>query len=471
MNSVKFYSLAFSIVGFASFLPEITSAQSDSIAPDQTNMSTKSSLDFMKEIRIGWNVGNTLEAIDSSTAGWVPGETKWGNPRITQQLIDSVKAAGFNAIRLPVAWSLFSNKTTWTIQKSWLDRVDTVVNYALGRGMYVLLNEHWDGGRYNGQLGGWLQPTNASKDSCTKRLAAIWKQVAIRFRDYNDHLMFAGTNEVMFEKNYDPPTSEWLSVQQSYLQTFVNTVRSTGGRNAYRYLVVQTFNTDINHASSFKLPTDKVSNRLAVEVHYYDPYEFTLTSGNSVTQWGASAPASKKATWDSDESHADTQFGKLKSLFISKGTPVILGEYSAIFKNNTDNPQFRMAWDKYITQAAVKIGAIPFYWDAGHTTIGGSGLFDRSTGKPVHSDVIKAMMSVAPPVASALHSPKRRIGMTRAGNVLISTQGTIRLLNIQGGLIRSSTLTTTGAELSLLGIKPGIFVAKNDEEARPIVIR
>ena len=227
-------------------------------------MSTLTAADFAKGIRIGWNVGNTLEAVNLTNGTYVPGETNWGNPMVTQQLIDSVKAAGFNAIRLPVAWSLFSNASTYTIKKEWIDRVEVVVNYALNRDMYVVMNEHWDGG--------WLQPTNAAKDEATKRLTAIWKQVAIRFRDYGDHLIFAGTNEVMKTDDYGTPSTELTTVQNGYNQTFVNTVRATGGRNAYRYLVVQAFNTNIDHAVSFfKLPTDQATKRLLMEVHFYDP--------------------------------------------------------------------------------------------------------------------------------------------------------------------------------------------------------
>lgn len=448
-------------------LPALAGASTDSIAPDQTNISTQTAAEFMKGVRIGWNVGNSLEAGNTSNGVFVPSETAWGNPMVTQQLIDSVKAAGFNAIRLPVAWSVFSDKTTWTIQTSWLDRAETVANYALNRGMYVVMNEHWDGG--------WLQPTAASKDSCNKRLAAIWKQVAIRFRDYGDHLIFAGTNEVMVTDNYSAPGTEYLSAQQSYLQTFVNTVRSTGGRNAYRYLAVQSFNTNIDYAYDLMtLPTDRVANRLMVEVHFYDPYEFTLDASNTtVTQWGASGATSKKATWDSDESHVDAQFAKVKSKFIDKGVPAILGEYAAILKNTSDNPPFRMAWDKYITQAAIKVGMHPFYWDPGFTTTGSSGLFDRSTGKEAYSDVIKAMMSVAPEVTTSV-MPKTSLGngLFRSGDkVARDDRAEIRLYDLHGRWIRTSSIEEGRSVLDLHGLESGVFVARSGADSKAIVAK
>jgi endoglucanase len=448
-------------------LPVLSWAQQDSIPADHNNISALPAADFVKGMHVGWNVGNSLEAVDNSSGTYVPGETVWGNPKITQQLIDSVKAAGFNAIRLPVAWSLFSNASTWTIKKELLDRVEEVVNYALNRAMFVIMNEHWDGG--------WLQPTNAAKETASKRLAAIWKQVAIRFRDYGDHLLFAGTNEVMKDGDYGTPTSEYITVQSGYNQSFVNTVRATGGRNAYRYLVVQAFNTNIDHAVSFfKLPADQAQDRLVLEVHYYDPYEFTIASDKTdITQWGASGTSSKKAAWDSDESHVDAQFAKMKSGFIAKGIPVILGEYAAMLKNTSDNPPFRLAWDKYVTQAAIKIGMIPFYWDPGFLSTNSSGLFDRATGKQGYPDVIKAIVSAAPAVsikrqtgemyqADPTHS-KRRLRSNEPAGIFLYT--------MNGSLIRGASIIRGEAVISLKGLPRGIYLAGSGANAVSVLVR
>lgn len=449
-------------------LPFILWAQ-ENIPSDHSNISSLTAADFVKGISVGWNVGNCLEAVDSwSVAGtFIPDETSWSNPKITQQLIDSVKAAGFNAIRLPVAWSLFSDAKTWTIKKERLDRVEEVVNYALNRGMYVIMNEHWEGG--------WLQPTTASKDTCTQRLAAIWKQVSIRFRDYGDHLLFAGTNEVMKEKDYNTPTSEYISVQSGYNQTFVNTVRATGGRNAYRYLVVQAFNTNIDHAVSFfQLPSDQTQNRLLLEVHFYDPWEFTIDDKNTtVTQWGANGDAAKKATWSSDESHIDEQFAKMKTNFISKGIPVILGEYAALIKNTNDNPPFRLAWDKYVTQAAVKVGIIPFYWDPGSLAMNSSGLFDRNTGKQGYPDVIKAIVSAAP-VTSVQHQARKfsPVHLVRSGNQLLSEgPADIFLYNLNGSVVRESIFKGGKPVLSFSGLRSGLYLARCGSDAVSIMVR
>lgn len=447
-----------------SLLPLLASAQSDSIAPDQTDMSSLPASEFVKGMNVGWNVGNSLEAGFGEGYAFVPNETGWGNPKISQQLIDSVKAAGFNAIRLPVAWNNFSDASTMTIRKEWLDRVEEVVKYALGRDMYVVMNEHWDGG--------WLEPTNAAKAQATKQLAAIWKQVAVRFRNYNDRLIFAGTNEVMKKGDYGTPTAELVEVQLSYLQTFVTAVRSTGGRNAYRYLAVQSFNTNIDHAVSFfKLPADPAANRLILEVHYYDPYEFTLDEASpTITQWGAAGDPSKKAKWNSDETHATAQFNKMKTNFIDKGVPVILGEYGAMLKGSSDNPPFRLAWNQYITQAAKAAGMIPFFWDNGVVQANGFGLFDRNSGRQVHPTVVAAIVqgttiSIAP-------GPKPVGAFQLAGGYLVSENPAgIRLFDLHGRLTRVAATEGGRARLALAGLRPGVFFARIGAEAHTILVR
>jgi endoglucanase len=374
--------------------------QADSIAPDHSGMSNLTSVEFAKDMVPGWNVGNSLEATG--------GETAWGNPRITQQLIDSVKAAGFKSIRIPVAWSKFSDAATFTIDPIWMDRVEEVVNYVLNDSMYAIINEHWDGG--------WQQPTYADSAYVNHRLAAMWKQIAIHFRDYNDHLLFAGMNEVAVTNDYGLPTIERATVENSFCQTFVNTVRSTGGRNVYRYLVVQGYRTDINATVGyFAVPTDVTENRLMVEVHYYDPYDFTLNTSSSITQWGRNATDPNRTEPWANESYADNQFEKMKTNFIDKGYAVILGEYGVIARLNlgsTDlNNEFagyRRYYTEYITGSLSKHGLVPFYWDNGYTGNNGMGIFDRwSNGAQAYPDIIKAIigavvtgiMNASPPPA------------------------------------------------------------------------
>jgi endoglucanase len=373
------------IVGIGVLINTVTLfGQTDSIPPDHSGMSSLTSVEFAKEMVPGWNVGNSLEAIG--------GETAWGNPKISQRLIDSVKAAGFRSIRIPVAWSKFTGDTSkYTIDTTWLGRVGEVIDYVLKDSMYAIINEHWDGG--------WQQPTYADSTYVNRRLAAMWKQIGIHFRDYGDHLLFAGMNEVAVTNDYGLPTTERAAVQNSFCQTFVNTVRSTGGRNVYRYLVVQGYRTDINATVGyFAVPTDVTANRLMVEVHYYDPYNFTINTGTGyTTQWGVNA-AIKTDTW-ANEPYADGQFQKMKTNFIDKGYAVILGEYGVVARLNLGSDSlnavcagYRLYYMQYITHSMFTHGLVPVYWDNGYTGNNSMGIFNRSTGAQAYPDIVKAIV-------------------------------------------------------------------------------
>lgn len=213
------------------------------IAPDATGMGS-TAVQLASRIRLGLNIGNTMEAIG--------GETSWGNPLITEELIKAAKANGFNAIRLPVAWDQYANQQTAKIDQAWMDRVKRVVKYCVDNQMYVLLNIHWDGG--------WLE-RNVEPDkqvAVNQKQKAFWTQIATQLRDFDEHLMFAGANE----PSVDAATQ--MPVLNSYHQTFVDAVRATGGKNAYRVLVVQGPAVDIDKSAKWwtVMPNDTVSNKL-----------------------------------------------------------------------------------------------------------------------------------------------------------------------------------------------------------------
>lgn len=351
------------------------------IPPDATDMRNLTSIELARLMKVGWNLGNSLEAIG--------GETAWGNPVVTQRLIDSVKAAGFHAIRVPVAWSKFSDEATFTIQESWLERVEEVVNYILNNDMYVVMNIHWDGG--------WMQPTYEDEEYVNTRLAAMWKQIATHFRDYDDRLLFAGTNEVMVEGDYGTPTPEYYTVQNGYNQTFITTVRATGGRNAYRHLVFQGFNTNIDHAVNFaEIPWDTADNRMIMEVHYYDPYNFALNENSSITQWGSIATDPERTETWANESWVDGQFQKMKTHFVDEGIAVIIGEYGAISRLDVEGHEtFRIYYNEYITNSIVEHECVPFYWDNGYTGNHAFGLFNRETGAQAYPELIGVITGAA----------------------------------------------------------------------------
>lgn len=340
-------------------------------------MRNMTSMQLSAQMAPGWNLGNTLEATG--------GETAWGNPKASQVLFNSVKAAGFKSIRIPVSWKQYADASD-NISPQWMERVTEVVNYAHNAGLVAMINIHWDGG--------WMQPTYAQQATANARLTKFWTQIANNFKNHDDTLLFAGTNEVMVDGNYNPPTAEYCEVQKGFNQAFISAVRATGGNNANRHLVVQAFNTNIDHANSCNatMPSDWVANRMMMEVHYYDPYDFTLDANSAAWKWGQAANPSGWA----NEAYTDGQFQKMKTGFIDKGVPVLLGEFGAILRTEYDAPgTYRKAWDQYVTRAAFTRGAVPMYWDNGYTDNHQMGLFNRATGAQAFPDVISAIVNAA----------------------------------------------------------------------------
>jgi endoglucanase len=345
------------------------------VEPDQTGMNSTAA-ELAAKIKLGWNIGNSLEAIG--------GETAWGNPKVTKALIDLVKQSGFNAIRIPCSWNQYmSNSATAQLQTAWLDRVKEVVQYCIDNDMYVLLNIHWDGG--------WLENncTTTKQEMNNAKQKAFWEQIATTLRDFDEHLLFASANE----PNVSDATQ--MAVLLSYHQTFIDAVRSTGGRNSYRVLVVQGPSTDIETTNTLMttLPADNVADRLMVEVHYYTPWNFCgmtedASWGNMFYYWGngnhSTTDTAHNPTWG-EEGTVDSNFKLMKTKFVDKGIPVVLGEFSVLRRSSLTGDALtlhlasRAYFLKYVTQKAKANGILPFYWDNGATGNNGCALFDRDS--------------------------------------------------------------------------------------------
>lgn len=383
-------TITFRVGSIEKIVTLVQTGQSMTIAPDATGMDDNA-VAMAARMGLGWNLGNTLEPPG--------GEGTWNNPAVTRELIGAVASAGFKTIRIPCAWdSHIIDRETFLIDPVWLDRVAEVVGWCLDEGLYAMLNIHWDGG--------WLEnhPYYANQAAVNRQQKALWEQIAVKMRDFDQRLIFAGTNEV--HHDYNAPSAEHVAVQLSYNQTFVDAVRSTGGRNAYRNLVVQSYNTNIDYAVQYmEMSRDSAAGRLILEVHYYDPYEFTIIPSDDrglKLVWGnrSGAPVSgndsRKPTWG-DESFADAQFAKMKTGFVDKGIPVIVGEYGSTFRGGlsgrdaTDHHASNVYYLGYVTGAMRAAGLVPVYWDNGATS-DGSGIFNRNTGAVVHADVLEAMM-------------------------------------------------------------------------------
>jgi endoglucanase len=339
----------------------------------------------------GWNLGNTLEP--------PCGEGCWA-PAATQAMINKVAEAGFNTIRIPVAWNSHANQSTYQIDPAWLTRVKQVVDWSLAADLTVVINTHWDGGWFENNIGNTVSPTiNAKMD-------AYWTQIANTFAGagYDERLLFAAANEPNVNN------AAQMSTLMTYYQTFVDAVRDVGGSNTSRWLVVQGPTTDINKTDNLMntLPNDTTADRLAVEVHYYDPWQFAGLDadadwGNMFYFWGDENNSSTLPGRNATHSEEDWLLGQLQKMhdkFVSQGVPVILGEFGAM--NRTGNPQLtgdnldlhlasRLDYHQLIVDTANSLGIAPFYWDNGFTGTNGSGIFNRVSATATDPDTVTAL--------------------------------------------------------------------------------
>ena len=334
-------------------------------APDATGMSSNA-VELAAKMHLGINFGNTMEA---------PTEAEWVNSKITESYVKFVKQIGFNAVRLPVGWVTYhlSDPAKMKIDPAWLNRVKEVVGWCVANEMYVILNAHGDWG--------WLENNvnKAMKDSVNAKQKAIWEQIATTMRDFDEHLIFAGTNEPIVEN------AEQMAILDSYHQTFVDAVRATGGRNSYRVLVVQgpITNGELTYNLMNTLPVDPVPDRLMVEIHNYTPATFTLLTDEDVSwgkmayYWGTgnhSTIEPERNATSGEEEHLD-EFQKMKEKFVDKGIPVVLGEYAAWRRTADlgkpvplDTEMHNKSvdyWSYYVTKQAKAHGLVPFWWEIG----------------------------------------------------------------------------------------------------------
>ena len=318
----------------------------------------------VKHMTAGWNLGNSLDAFDSDIpegSSLDQYETNWGQPVTEAFLIKQFKAKGFDAIRVPVTWWQHMN-AEGTVDPTWMARVDSVVNYVLGNDMYCIINVHHDTGA---AVEAWIKADSANYAAQHERFKLLWTQIANHFKDYSEKLLFEGYNEMLTGSN---PNAEWaepknldnLDIINKYAQDFVDAVRATGGNNTYRNLIVNTYSGahTPNTLARFVIPTDPCGNQnhLAVEVHSYDPWDWVNTED---MHWTARCTEEVKRLFDD-----------LDKTFISKGYPVILGEYGSngvnektINGTSTDEQKQeagRQAAD--IMRLCKQYGVAGFYW-------------------------------------------------------------------------------------------------------------
>lgn len=343
-----------------------------------------------KEMYPGWNLGNTLEACDYGNLftnnGGLGSETSWQDTKTTQAVIDAVKAAGFKSVRLPVSWLAGhvsgGSEADPTIDAEWLARVKQIVDYCINDGLYVVLNDHWDGG--------WIEVLGFSSDRSSysaiseeqinariTTLQSLWTTLAKAFRNYDEHLIFAGMNEPFQEYSlFNSRHAALTPILERYNKAFVEAVRATGGNNANRILVVQGPSVNISSSCQY-MPAShlpEAAGKLMVEVHYYDPGQFCgtydSTGSSAYYYWGSANHGSDHNPTYGEEAYMQNLFNSLQSTYTSQGYPVIIGEYAALQRTLTAAGTDQTKHDasvKYYYQTlnsyAVNRGIVPFAWD------------------------------------------------------------------------------------------------------------
>lgn len=334
--------------------------------------------ELLSNINIGWNLGNTLDAHGAGAS--VASETFWGNPKTTQEMFDAVAEQGFQAVRIPVTFAEHVDTINgYAIKEQWMNRVQEVVDYALNAGLYVIVDTHHEPDF-------WLKPDSDHEEKCLAELSAIWTQVAERFKDYDEKLIFEGMNEPRMKGS----ANEWnggsageRKVIDKLNQAFVDAVRATGGNNENRLLIICAYgnNAGYNVLKELKIPED---NHIAVAVHMYTPYQFTYdTQDGGYSAWDGSQKASIINT-----------LKQIDKYLIQKDVPVVVTEFGAVDKENEADI---IAWIEDYLGAMNKYNIKCFWWDNNlyHSTGENFGIFDRKNLSWYNKKIADALISNA----------------------------------------------------------------------------
>ena len=371
---------------------ESTSAAAAETEPTEAGTQFRTAAEIAADMGLGWNLGNTMEAYEASgcekiTFEWIPVigdnkpsdyETCWGAPVTTQEMIDGVKAAGFNTVRIPVFWgNMMKNDGTWTIAPEYIGRVKEIVDYCMNDDLYAVVNiHHFD------EFVIRRNDLEHSRDIFNR----LWTQIAECFIDYPDTLVFEGFNEYLGGDRFDesgelkPQSKEDAYLSTNTLnQTFVSAVRATGGNNAQRTLVVSGYWTNIDNTTSkrFLMPDDTASDRLMVSVHYVDNSMYWMNRIGS-QDW---------------LDYTDSQISLLDNAFGSKGIPVFLGETTSRYPRSnfakdaiyTDSSECL----KIVLEKLTQHGFVPVLWDVTDN------FYSRSTCSIKDADDAKVIKELA----------------------------------------------------------------------------
>ena len=339
--------------------------------------------DYAARLGIGWNLGNHFDAYNNG----VSGETAWGNPKATQATMNKVKAAGFSTVRIPVTWmGHIGAAPDYKIDEKWLNRVAEVVGYAEAAGLNAIVNMHHDGADSKN----WLDIKTAAKDPAVHQqildqVSAMWRQIADKFKDKGDFLIFEAFNEIHdggwgWGENRNDGGKQYQCLNE-WNQAFVDAVRASGGENANRILGIPAYCTNVDIAvQTFVMPEDVVEGRLIMAVHCYDPYDYTLPATKS--EWGHTADESKKVSGN-NEADLKRVFEKIYNNFIKKGIPVYMGEFGCVNRATEREQAFQQYYLKYYAKLAKTYFVPSIIWDNGAKGAGNEkhAFIDHGTGE------------------------------------------------------------------------------------------
>jgi endoglucanase len=313
------------------------------------------SIQIVKEMRLGWNLGNTLDAS--------PTETSWGNPLTTLSILAEVKNAGFNTVRIPVTWqNHLETVPHFAVDEAWLLRVEEVASNVLSLGMFAILNTHHES---------WvsLMPS-ADVTAITERLTQLWSKIAHRFKDYDEHLLFETLNEprTTDDTQWNGGTESARSLLNVYNLCAVNAIRNTGGNNLLRHILIPTHAASSIASCINDLSIPNFDEKVIVSIHNYFPNDLCFGSAST---WGS--PGEKTAIM--------TEFERIDQLLPQKGRAVVIGEWGSVHNNNT---AVRVDHAYAYAREASSRNMLPIWWDNGRSHIGpdGFGLLDRRASSP-----------------------------------------------------------------------------------------
>ena len=336
-------------------------------ADEKNTMRGLSASQIVAEMGAGWNMGNSLESEYS--------ETNWGNPVITKEMVNAVAERGYTTIRIPVRWDdNYSDPSTYTVSTEYMDRVEEVVNYGLDAGLYVIINVH------HNDLQTMISDDAAENQRISDELTAIWTQVGERFKDYGDKLIFEVNNEPRCDNDWNGSEALYNAVNETN-EAARAAIRATGGNNSERLVMLPTYCASADSAKIQGWKKLSEDNMIAVSIHAYKPWDFAF-EGNGHNDWR-----------DSDYSELNGVFDGLNSAFVSKGIPVVIGEFGATDKDNYGD---RTKYAGIFAEFAKQYGMSCIWWDNHATGYGGEhfGIFDRNSCTFIYPDIADAMIDV-----------------------------------------------------------------------------